>query len=716
MHSKTKDTKSASEYFSFIIIISVILFRLLLPGPLNAEEKFTLLLTSNLQGRFSGEIDNQNKNDPMLLLAQSIIKEKDKSNFDLYLDLGNSFYPGTLSKFSYGSVMIDFFSFFDCAATLVSSRDISIGLSNLEFLSKGRSTKLLSANITRDGQPVFTPYLVVKHGGRKIGFIGITSAEGIFDAADKKVLNISFREYRESIKERAEMLKGEGCDSLILLSGLSYRNNMELMKSIPEVNLIISGGDSSGNIFSVPASRVDLEWGRSVVSLTESDGYYKLDLDLAEGARVRSMTFSKSAENKTTDSAYAEFESRLSLWKKKFNNETNILISENVKSSFITDETAANMLRHRYRTEIGVIEKNSIVPQTLSGSLYYSTILTLVNNDYPLFIYRLSGVDLKAVDAEKGELIIAGLEDGKVQNYTVEDGRTYSICSTQLAYDRITRILRKHVEYTNTWTTLEDEIGKDMKSDQSLTRNNFKYLDDRFRVLIDISLSNFYDNSVVERKGSITTPPGKPEVTYLRWGMEDTVNLTVYNKSHQLILTPYIYYIKQDEGYLQNLLRGTLLYTCDPNSIVRPYQKSQIDTVLVEVNGRPILARETAGVSLKTERLNGKFGAGFEKQFQYPENPMLYGIETIFDANFPFADDLLYTLKLDSFISFRNRTYDEAKIRTEITNALTYKINSLLGFSLKYKWFYLYSRDFDEHYKYSQTLFSIDLKTDFKLF
>jgi hypothetical protein len=42
-------------------------------------------------------------------------------------------------------------------------------------------------------------------------------------------------------------------------------------------------------------------------------------------------------------------------------------------------------------------------------------------------------------------------------------------------------------------------------------------------------------------------------------------------------------------------------------------------------------------------------------------------------------------------------------------------VNRFLGFSLKHRWFYLYSRDYREEYRNSQVTTSADLKTDFKI-
>jgi len=110
----------------FILILSAI--------PATAEEQaVNFLLTSNLNGRFDVSAQNQEALDPMLLMAQSLAHEQKNHPADLYLDLGNAFYPGLLSRFSYGSIMMDYLDYFHCSASLVSSLDLHIGVNNLEL-------------------------------------------------------------------------------------------------------------------------------------------------------------------------------------------------------------------------------------------------------------------------------------------------------------------------------------------------------------------------------------------------------------------------------------------------------------------------------------------------------------------------------------------------------------------------------------------------------
>jgi len=143
------------------IFFSAVLALFLVPGffcvTARAETQFSILVTSNLQGNFSLNTENQETTDPLLILGQNIIAER-HNGIDLYLDMGNALYPGVLAKYSTGSIMVDFLEYFSCAAFLVSSKDLQIGTKNLEFMQKDKRVRFLSANIAQDGKPIFTSW------------------------------------------------------------------------------------------------------------------------------------------------------------------------------------------------------------------------------------------------------------------------------------------------------------------------------------------------------------------------------------------------------------------------------------------------------------------------------------------------------------------------------------------------------------------------------
>ncbi len=202
------------------------------------------------------------------------------------------FSPGVLSKYSYGAVMLDYFEFLQCDAVLLGSHDIAVGLRNLELASRSRFTQLLSLNITVDNKPIFKPYWVHKKNDIAIGFIGITSSKGIFDVAEKSTLSISLAGYGEYLTSTIAALKGMGCKYIVILSGLSADQNMLLLKEYPDINLILAGGDAAGLYYDVYAPRVDLEDGRSVITLTKSNGHYTIRLGLKDNLICEKISFS----------------------------------------------------------------------------------------------------------------------------------------------------------------------------------------------------------------------------------------------------------------------------------------------------------------------------------------------------------------------------------------------------------------------------------------
>jgi hypothetical protein len=109
-------------------------------------------------------------------------------------------------------------------------------------------------------------------------------------------------------------------------------------------------------------------------------------------------------------------------------------------------------------------------------------------------------------------------------------------------------------------------------------------------------------------------------------------------------------------------------------------------------------------------------GLGFEKQTQDPEKALFSGIETIVDVKYDLLENLTYTLNLNTFYSIKRFDFGNRQIRAELTNAFAFKLNSFLSCSAKYKWFYFYSMEFEEKYRDSQILLSLDLFTDFKIF
>jgi hypothetical protein len=692
---------------------------LLLPAAAWPETHLSVLITSNLQGKSSPRIENQEAEDALLVLGQDIVSEREQG-IDLFLDMGNALYPGILSKYSSGSIMMDFFDYFACDAMLVSSKDLQIGTKNLEFLQKDRKVRLLSSNIVKDDHPIFTPWLTVDRQGARIAVLGLSSKQIRFDMAEKDLYGYNLTEEKEALEPMLGAIKKAGIQHIILLSGQGLDETAAILDTYPVIGLALCGGDYTGRFLSGKASRLDLADGRSIVMVDDGVDYYRLELSIGAAIKVQALEPRKARPMGARNYAYQEFKNRLTLWKEKFREDEDRLVADLGDVAYRADDQhLAQLLRDRFDSEVGMVEAGTLNPLTFKHSIKHADFLAMVNRDYNIFVFQLTGDELLAVQKQNEGLVITGIDaDGGplIQGAPVAGSRRYRVAATQPAMQKVQRLLRKSVDYSNTWMPVSDLLMKDLKAERIVLRQDFDYLDRRFRTTVDAFLSNFVENSGVRRGESIETPPGQPADGYTKWGLENKIDIAFYNKYHRFVFTPYMLYSRQDDEYLNNILRGTLLYDYNLSETIKPYNKFRCDTVVEEVDGlRPVLIRETLGVSLVGQRIGGKLGIGLEKEVQDPSRPALYGLELIVNANFPFLDHFVYTFDLDTFSGIRQEDGgSQWQVRSEIDNAITAEFNAHLSMSFKYKYFYYYEDALSENYQNSQFITSLNLKNDWK--
>jgi len=682
---------------------------------ISGAEIFDLVLTSNTGGKFSYSEKDQEKKDEMLLMASSIMKET--SGGATYIDLGNSFYPGILAKYSYGSAVMDYFSYTNCLFSLISSEDLRIGVQNLEFLQKSSSTVLASGNIYRNKKRIFKPYVIRYVGKLKIAFITLSSKRILFDIAEKNISQISLEEETKLIAEIIKELTAKKIDRYILVSGLNTKINIALLEKNPQLNLVISGGDNNGDLYQKKAYRIDFNDGRSLITIPPSSkNYHILKLDLNKGARVLSVSSKKAIYRVYKSEKYSDLLRRISRWKKHLSKKVSTILTKIDKNVTLNGQRIANLLRDVYRAEVAIVKKDAISSTVLKSNIKLFDIISSVNDNYPVFVYNLTGAQLLTLKQyiKAYEVVGINLEKDTIQRFPVVSTRKYRIVSTQSIHELIQQTLNVKISYENTWKNISDLVISDLQKERILLKNSYAYLEARFRTMIDISIKGFFDLADVVQGANVETPVGQVAASYMNWGIEGKVDFTFYNNYHQFILTPYIYFAREGGIYSQNLLRGTFLYNLNLDFILKPYHKSQLDTVIMEVDGRPFLFRETIGALINSKYITGSLGVGFEEDVA-DSKPLSWGFEGIFKFTIPFLKYFSYTLSIDSFITIPTDSIGTGGyFRSDIENSLSFEITSLIKFSVKHKWFYYYSMQHSQFYSNSQLIASIDLKTDFK--
>jgi len=152
-------------------------------------------------------------------------------------------------------------------AVAVSSTDLSAG-PDFMLQSRDQAFPWVSANITdSEGKTIFSPYIIKNLKNLSIGIIGLTGPS----LTQSKYFQII--DWKHSLQTQLTQL-GDKCDILLVLSNLPDKDNKSLTRDFPEIDMIISGISTQGNV----SARV---FHNSLITQTVSRGKYlgKLNID-----------------------------------------------------------------------------------------------------------------------------------------------------------------------------------------------------------------------------------------------------------------------------------------------------------------------------------------------------------------------------------------------------------------------------------------------------
>ena len=682
----------------------------------------TVYVSSNLQGRFNAH-DPSGRDDFMLDFAAALITDR-ASDAGIYVDLGNGFYPGALSRFSYGALTADYFSMLKLDAGLVAANDLNLGADNLDFLRRARGLNLLSANILRDGQPLFFDRRIVNTSLGRLGIVAMTSRSSYIDFAEKELFGIKISENFEQLGLAIRAAKEEGAEHIILITGMSVPSVIAALEAHRDIELALMGGDFKGDILGKKFSSLQLADGRTLVAMPDNAGYYRLKLQLQNGILVPGtneyVPVLRRSDNRQIPS---DFLRRRELWRNGYQRSEAAASIPLPESGFLFNaEYLGALLRAELACEVAVINPQAVTPTMFREQVSPGLMREKNSDDYRIFHYQLFGDELELLLASESSLHYSGITRGAlnipfVQGYTLKKHNRYRVCSSQAVMERLQRRTPRRFSRQNTWRSTGEIAAAKLRSGEFRDTPILAAIaDSLWRLRIEAVLSNMVENAKVTNERPVKTPPGQPKTTYLKWGLENTVDISIYNRRHEFVLTPYINYVRQDELFLQNLLRTTFTYNYNLDFFLRPYHKSQIDTVVVPVDDtRPTLVRETVGAQIMLGELTGRVGFGFEKKVLDPVMQPTWGFETTLKFSHTFWQRITYRMNLDSFFS-SDTPQGRWQIRSEISNAMVFSLYEPLSLTFRHRWFYFFSPVENGSYDASIFTTSVDLRTNFKVY
>lgn len=691
--------------------LRALLFFLLAPLlALRAEREITIYISANLGGRFP--MDDKIQENRLLRTAAIIRAAKAQNPNVFYFDMGNVFFPGRLSRFSFGSLTADYLQMVGLDAGLVAAGDLNIGAESLDYIRRARGIRLLSANIFRDKTPFFEPFAVIKKQSLKVGVLGLTSNKTLVSAAEARILNLRLDTNDGVIEKLLGNIQAEKPDLTIALSGLSLQSSLKLQSAHAAIDLLVSGGDGEDVLYDEPIRSIELSDTRRAVTFPKNTSLLRLVLK-EENERwvIREYTpIDVDAVAIDVDTPVS-FLRRLTLWQKGYAASEGDNAKEARFTPFLlTPQFAAGTLRESFGCDVAFIEPDDVDSSQALPIKKKSDVRYRVLNDYNIFTFRLMGDTLQKFYAQSRDFVFSGMEKDSITGYPVRNNVSYRICATQRGYETASTRIGKDLQGNNQWLGLTDTVLQMV--DERTTDPN-KTADNRFRFLTIFNLSNIYETGNVSNSSNIVVPPGQATASYFKWGLENDVNFLLYNRKHSISFNPYIFYVRQSDTIVRNLLRGDLTYVYNTEWFLRPYQKSRFDTVVVPTAGqRPSILRETVGGEFKWHILTGRLGVGLEKEIVDPATPVKGGIEANVGILWDLFSGIQYKLFFDAFSSRSLENFWNHRL--EMSNSLIFTIMKPLTFTVSHRLYYLYQGLAGDFYNSSIVTFSLDMRTTWK--
>jgi len=181
----------------------------------------------------------------------ALIKELRKANANtLVVDSGAFFGGGVTDEYTQNTeldkirtkVNLKAMDMMRYDAAALSAEEFNFGKDFLNENIGGISVPVLSCNVSGDKSDTrkFIPYLIKSFGDIKVGIIGVTSV-----LAESKSGGVKFSEPKAAVHAAVKALKKEQVPIIILLSNLAEQDDLELINSVPDIDVLVVGSKQS---------------------------------------------------------------------------------------------------------------------------------------------------------------------------------------------------------------------------------------------------------------------------------------------------------------------------------------------------------------------------------------------------------------------------------------------------------------------------------------
>jgi len=207
-----------------------------------ADKEITILHTNDMHGRFV--------EDASIIGIDTIADIKANTPNALLVDAGDALHGLPFVTLNQGKDAVALMNIAGYDLFTPGNHDFNYGYQTLLDLAKLADFDVLSANVKKDGSPIFNATVVKEIDGVKIGFFGLSTPETLYKTNPLNVAGLIFDDPVACAKAAVADLQSQNVDLIVALSHLgtddaSEETSIKVANAVPGIDIIIDGHSHS---------------------------------------------------------------------------------------------------------------------------------------------------------------------------------------------------------------------------------------------------------------------------------------------------------------------------------------------------------------------------------------------------------------------------------------------------------------------------------------
>ena len=203
--------KLKEKILSIMVSVAMV-FSLLPAGAFAADtETVTIFTTNDIHGVVA-------ESETTIGLAQAAAMKASTAN-SLLVDAGDAVQGASFATISQGEDVIKMMNAAGYDVMAAGNHEFDFGTDQLKKLEETADFPILSANVMKDGATLLESSAVIEAGGKKIGFVGITTKNTATSTNPAKLSGVTFGDEIKAAKDEIAKLK-DSTDAIVLITHL----------------------------------------------------------------------------------------------------------------------------------------------------------------------------------------------------------------------------------------------------------------------------------------------------------------------------------------------------------------------------------------------------------------------------------------------------------------------------------------------------------------